>query len=423
MSDGRRVVIVVCDSLRRDLLGAATPTLNGFAETATSFVSHRAIFPSVTRVTSASIATGCAPGRHGLHGNMMALDDGDGPVAYSVGKPDFVDLLRKMTGRTLRCPTLAERVADKGRAVIFSNFSPGAAYFQDPDRFGYVYHRAGSFGPGRVRLPDEQDLAVSLGVAGDRAMTECFCQRLRSQDVPPLSVLWQSEPDWTAHHHPLGSPTHLAAIRAADDNFERVLDTIRLASISQDNLLVVVCSDHGNETVRRQIDVNGELVKAGFKAGPSSRDIAVASQGTAALIYFSRSAIEKVTDVAAYLNDQDWAGAVYVGEDLRKIGMEPEGSLWIAVYMATSSEANSFGVTGFSDLAVNPECTEDVRGFGHHGGLGLSESQQPFLMIKGPGFSPGEVRSEPTSPPDIAPTALRHLGLEASGMDGCALQR
>ncbi|WP_338696677.1 alkaline phosphatase family protein [Bradyrhizobium sp. 26S5] len=423
MSKGPKAIIVVCDSLRRDLLGSATPTLRKFAETATSFVSHRAIFPSATRVTSASIATGCTPGRHGLHGNMMALDDGEGPVAYSVGKPDFVDRLRKMTGRTLRCPTLAERVSDRGRAVIFSNVSPGAAYFQDPNGFGYVYHRAGSFGPGRVRLPDEQGLAISSGVAGDREMTERFCRHLRSREFSLLSVLWQSEPDWTAHHHPLGSPTHLAAIRSADDNVERVLNAVRLASVSEDELLMVICSDHGNETIRRQIDVNKELAKAGFKAEASSRDIVAASQGTAALIYFSRPALQKAADVVAYLNDQDWAGAVYAGEDLRKIGMEPEGGLWIAISMAASDGKNSFGVTGFSDLAVNPEYAEDVRGFGNHGGLGPNESQRPFLMIKGPGFAPGEVRSEPTSPLDIAPTVLRHLGLEVSGMDGMALQQ
>ncbi len=45
---------------------------------------------------------------------------------------------------------LAERVVSLGHAMLFSNVSPGAAYFHDPDGFGYVYHRAGSFGPGEA---------------------------------------------------------------------------------------------------------------------------------------------------------------------------------------------------------------------------------------------------------------------------------
>jgi hypothetical protein len=421
MPNGRKVVIVVCDRLRRDLFGDATPTLIGFAKTATTFASHRAIFPSATRVTSASIATGCVPGRHDLHGNMMGLDDGGGPVAYSVGEPDFVERLRSMTGRTLRRPTLAERVVGSGRAMIFSNVSAGAAYFQDPDGFGYVYHRAGSYGPGRVRLPDEKGLTVGSGVAGDRAMTERFCQRLRSQEIPPLSVLWQSEPDWTAHRYPLGSPTHPAAIRATDDNVERVLEAID--TVPKDDLLLIVCSDHGNETVRREIDVTEQLIKAGFKDGPSSRDIAAASQSAASLIYFSSPSAEKVADVATFLKDQDWTGPVYVGEELRQLGMEPEGGLSIALSMATSGETNSFGVRGYSDLAIDPEDKKDSKGFGNHGGLGLNERQQPFLMIRGVGFLPSAVRSDPTSPVDLAPTALCHLGREVKGMDGRALQR
>ena len=57
-------------------------------------------------------------------------------------------------GRTLHRPTLAERVSRAGgTAIAISNVSPGAAYFLDPDGFGWVYNPAGSFGPGRRPLP------------------------------------------------------------------------------------------------------------------------------------------------------------------------------------------------------------------------------------------------------------------------------
>jgi Na+/phosphate symporter len=76
--------------------------------------------------------------------------------------------------------------------------------------------------------------------------------------------------------------------------------------------LLIVCSDHENETVRRQIDVNDELVKTGFKAGPSSRDLTAASQGTASLIYFSPSSARKVADVAALLTCAEHSSVVTV---------------------------------------------------------------------------------------------------------------
>ena len=145
-----RAVIVICDSLRADLITPSdAPFLTEFGRHSARFANHCSVFPSTTRTSAASIATGCLPARHGLLGNTMALDEGDGLVCLSVGKPDFRDRLHRATGRTLHAPTLAERVRGAGETVIaFSNVSPGAAYFLDPDGFGWVYNSAGSFGPG-----------------------------------------------------------------------------------------------------------------------------------------------------------------------------------------------------------------------------------------------------------------------------------
>src|SRR5438270_2508965 len=175
-----RVVIVICDSLRRDLITPVdTPFLTELAERGAFFGAHRSVFPSTTRTSAASIATGCRPARHGLLGNTMALDEGEGLVCLSVGKPDFRDRLHRATGRTLHMPTLAERVNRSGEtAVAISNVSPGAAYFLDPDGFGWVYNPAGSYGPGRCLLTTEDGLAVAKGEAGDAVATERFCQEV-----------------------------------------------------------------------------------------------------------------------------------------------------------------------------------------------------------------------------------------------------
>jgi arylsulfatase A-like enzyme len=171
--DGPRVVIVICDSLRADLIDPAlTPFLSELAQRGARFTAHRSVFPSTTRASAASIATGCRPARHGLLGNTMALDEGDGLVCRSAGHPDFPDRLRRATGRTLQVPTLAERLRWHGETSIScANVSPGAAYFQDPDGHGFVYHAAGSYGPGRRPVDDPASAALTKGLAGDRAMT------------------------------------------------------------------------------------------------------------------------------------------------------------------------------------------------------------------------------------------------------------
>jgi hypothetical protein len=149
----RRAVVVVLDGLRRDLIGEeTTPALCRFGARAQGFAAHRSMFPSATRVVSASFATGCHPARHELQGNTLALMEGGRLVYHDAGHPGFLQHKRRVTGRSLAVPTLAERLAPHGGMILFSNVSPGAAYAHDPDGHAHVYHRAGSFAPGRRRL-------------------------------------------------------------------------------------------------------------------------------------------------------------------------------------------------------------------------------------------------------------------------------
>src|SRR5579864_3838514 len=236
-----RTVIVICDSLRGDLIGPAdTPFLTELSERGANFTAHRSVFPSTTRASAASIATGCLPARHGLLGNTMALDEGEGLVCRNVGHPDFPDRMRRATGRTLQVPTLAERLRWHGEVSIScSNVSPGAAYFQDPDGHGYVYHAAGSYGPGRGAIDDPASAALKKGITGDRAMTERFCAEILEERAPALAIMWLSEPDYTGHHSPLGSPEHRTAIAGADQCARQVFETVRRLDPSGKEILFI----------------------------------------------------------------------------------------------------------------------------------------------------------------------------------------
>src|ERR1700675_3993910 len=94
--EGPRAVIVISDSLRADLIDpGVTPLRVELSAGAARFAANRSVFPSTTRASAASIATGCRPARHGLVGNTMALDEGEGLVCHSAGAPDFRDRLRR----------------------------------------------------------------------------------------------------------------------------------------------------------------------------------------------------------------------------------------------------------------------------------------------------------------------------------------
>jgi hypothetical protein len=417
----RRAVLVVCDSLRRDLIAPATaPALAGLAATSADFAACAGVFPSVTRVTSACIATGCRPAAHGLLGNTMVLDEGDGLVCLSVGKPEFRERMRRATGGTLRRPALAERLADHGGSIAMSNVSAGAAYFQDPDGHGWVYHRAGSFGPGLLPVSPGEGLDIEPGTGGDAAMTDRFCEEVLRSRRPALAVLWLSEPDFTGHRAALGSPAHREAIAGADRCVRHVLDTLEALGDGDDTLLVVG-SDHGMETVGRTIPLDRLLVEAGLKSALDSRDVVVAPNGTAALLSRSRAAKATADDLRRFLEGEDWVDRVLTGRELAAHGLPVDEALAVAVTLRADDRPNAFGVRGHSDIVLDPESTLDYTGCGQHGGLGPNE-QRPFLFVRGGGFGAGRRDDPGVSPIDIAPTVLRHLGLARAGVDGHPLE-
>jgi arylsulfatase A-like enzyme len=419
-----RAIVAVLDGLRRDQVTAAlTPNLAAFAAEATRFAAHRSMFPSATRVVSASFATGCKPRRHGLAGNSVALMEEGRLVAADVGRPDFMDQLRRVLGRTLLVPTLAERLAGAGReAMVFSNVSPGAARAHDPEGHGWVFHRAWSHGPGLRRLEGEEGAAsVTLDAAGDARLTDMFLARALAGREAALGVLWLGEPDASQHAHPLGSAPVLDAIAAADRCFARVRDAVRARRAAGEEILLIACSDHGHETVGAVVDIEAELVAAGLKQGPDDGTLVSASNGTAALVYLHPSRAGDADGVLAFLGTRPWAGRVIAGAALAEVGQATSDHLLCAVAMARDDAPNEHGVPGRAFAAKPAGGKPDRLGCGQHGGLGAAE-QAPFLLVEGPGFPAGATTLAATSPVDVAPTILRHLGMPTEPCDGRALQ-
>lgn len=418
----RRAVLVTVDGLRRDMISPElTPHLATLKRRSLFIENYRTVFPSCTRVVSASLATGCFPARHGLQGNSMALLEHGRLVQHDAGHPDFLQHKRRMTGHSLAVPTLAERVKHHGGAIIFSNVSPGAAYAHDPDGHGHVYHRAGSFGPGRLPVAADDHLDVTLDVAGDRRMTERFIDEILPHRRPALGVLWLGEPDHIQHEVALGSSEHQAVLAQADAHVGLVADAVERLREGGDDVLLLVGSDHGHQSVAGVVDIDAELVAAGLKASAESDDVIAASNGTAALIYVHPDRVDAVADLGAFLRGCDWVGELFGPHDLDRVGQAADNGLTFAVSMRASPEPNRFSIPGSSLVAKPAFGKPDRMGCGQHGGLGEFE-QSPFMMISGSGFEAEAVLAGDASVVDLAPTILAHLGLDCAGVDGRTLR-
>lgn len=421
MADAPRAVFVCCDGLGRDWVSAArTPLLDRLRQRSLWCADHAAVFPSVTRVSAASVATGTTAARHGLHGNRMALPEGDRLVVRDVGKPGFRDHMRRALGRTLAVPTLAERVAPHGGFVAYSNVSPGAAYFLDPDHFGHVHHRAGSFAPGGVPIEGAGHLDVSHDLAGDAVMTERFCAEVLEQRRPAVAVLWLANPDLTLHGVPLGSPAHFEALQATERCVGRVVETIGRQRRAGESIRLLVGSDHGQETIADGVDLEAWLAGQGLGDAVAAGQIAVAGQGTAALLYARDAARPALLQRLAALRDEPFVDAIATGDDLAALGIAPTEGVVAAVNMARHPEANPHGVPGRRWTVAEPGKPAAI-GSGQHGGWGPDETR-PFLLVDDGDGRAGTVAGR-SSLVDIAPTLLHFLGLPSDGMDGRPLAR
>ena len=348
---------------------------------------------------------------------MGLMQDGRITVR-DVGKPDFRTHMRAATGGTLRVPTLAERVADAGGFVAFSNVSPGAAYFLDPESFGFVYHRAGSYAPGGNLIAGDDALNVTHDLAGDWAMTERFCSEVVCERKPSVSVLWLANPDLTLHGAPLGSPAHHDALRATERCVGAVIETVERLRAAGETILLMIGSDHGQETVGDYVTIEAWLEARGLGGELANGRIAVATQGTAALLYATNGGRAALLDVLAAMRAEPWAGEVVVADRLAALGHATSGGVVAAVNMGRRDDANAYGVAGARWVAGEPGNPKPA-GFGQHGGWGADETQ-PFLLLNGMEVGPG-VCSRTTSLVDIAPTILSYLRLPHGGLDGAPL--
>lgn len=412
----KRAVYVNCDGLCTDWISPErTPVLAALSAKGVRCAEHRAVFPSVTRASAASVATGCRPIRHGLHGNRMGLIEDGRLVVRDVGPPDFRGHMRKALGRTLRVPTMAQRVAEHGGFVAYSNVSPGAAYFLDPDEHGEVRHRAGSNAPAGKTVPA---LPIKGGLDGDVAMAGLFCQEVLRDNPRAISVLWFGDPDLTMHNAPIGSPAHMAALKRIDALVGDIAATIDAERAKGEDILLMVGSDHGHETVGYGINVAGWLDENGFGKLREAGQLAFATQGTAALLYAIGDGEAAVPDALAKLKAAPWVEGIATGAELEKLGIMPEGGLVAGISLARNPAPNDFGVAGQRWASFNGPEFKGI-GYGQHGGWGPDETR-PFLIVSHPECAPAH-RTERTSLVDIAPTALAFLGLPAEGMDGNAI--
>ena len=407
-----RVILVVLDGLRPDLVSEMlTPHIYELAKGGVTFSKHHAVIPSVTRVNSASIATGCLPGRHGLVDNVMYVPSLIPDKPIDTGDHEQLRKLGILAGgNVLTAPSLTERVGAAGlTSALVTSSSSGACFLQNSTSSGTTLNPSYSepalthIQKGLTSIPAKSRPSEALNLWAVDAMLTL----LRS-DAPDLGIVWLCDPDHTQHGFGPGAPESLEAIRIADHCVGDLVDGARALS---DETNFIVMSDHGWISYDAELNVVATLIESKPVRQAPKNAVVVAGQG----IYLTDDLAPE--DLLPCLVGIDGMGPIFTRQGIEgtfpfeAIGYEHARSPDVLFAPAWSAAPNEFGIEGMS------------RGAGPGGHGGSSPYEMKAMMVgAGPDFLKGHMSDLPTGHVDLHPTILHLLGIPAeSPTDGRVL--
>ncbi len=443
-------IVVVLDGLRPDAVTPdETPNLWRLREDGVNFIASHSVFPTVTRVNAAAIGTGALPARNGVTGNSQYVRAVDPAHAFSNDDQGNLMRLDRVTGGGMvLAKTLGEILREHGRTLaVVSSGSTGSALLANPrapQGAGVLINGYWEKGV-RAAFPDAVNEAVRsrfppapvrAGTVeaqdGSVAWTQTVLRDYVLPDLKPDVVIdWLTEPDHIAHATGPGSPQTRASIR--NDDAEIGLLLKRLDELGRRDLTnIIVVSDHGFSRSTFGVNVEGELIAAGLKAGPDSDDVVLASSGQTQLIHVRDHDRARIHAITAFLQAKDWTGVLFTGGNASPVeGSEPgtfstqlihlaheERGPDIVLTFPWSSEKNAFGVPGADFTAAR--ATGPLKGeAGNHGSMSPWTVHNTFIAW-GVDFKRGAVVRTPVSNVDITPTVLALMGLDrdAAGNPG-----
>ena len=356
---GRIVILMVWDGLRPDLVTKRdTPNLYDLGRQGTRFDRHHSMYPTLTMVNAAALATGASPGVNGIVANVMYLAPvladktpapDASPLQAQLAKPVMLEstpLLASLdgdgefAGHLLGLDTVAQQLEREGGYLAVTG-KQGPAFLFD-DRVETIKDGVDALGnPHKdylfatddlAELPAQPDAqkapAGSREGVADSARDAYFTRIVTDRAIPAAKhasdagrpsfiVLWQHNPDLTQHLAGLGTMPALEALSGADLNLAKVRAAIDSAGLA-DRTDVIVVSDHGFATVRMTIDLNALLVSAGLKKDLDSDDVVVAKNGGSDLIYLSKTDFptenarrDELQKIVNFAEAQEWCGPIF----------------------------------------------------------------------------------------------------------------
>lgn len=403
-------LVVVLDGLRPDYINSKhMPNLCTFSERGIVSQHHHAVYPSKTRVQSASIATGCFPGGHGIINNSLWLPEvKKRPI--NTGEAEQLLNIEQTTGiELLTTPSLGEILQSHNKTLFASgSCTTGANLLLNHKRIdlgvanarGFiapashsqkVKSKLGPFPETRVPNTDQNQWAID-------AYQEFA---LEGKTLPDVSFIWISDPDITTHEYGVGHPQVLTAVERVDKELGRLFDSLQTRNL-RENINVFVVADHGLSTDNGDLNISKTLANHGLE------EHATVIGNTQIYIDNRHSTRERIVRL---LQQTDGVGALFTSPQFESYDLKrPSGTIPMDCAQVNHDRS--------PDVLVAPEWSHDPNVHGYPGSTSRSGTAghgtlSPYemrvrLVAAGPDLKrSGRRNTVPTGHVDIAPTLLK----------------
>jgi predicted AlkP superfamily pyrophosphatase or phosphodiesterase len=401
------VVILSIDGLPAYMLEDARlpmPTLSRLAREGAIAQGMRTINPTVTWPSHTAMITGVNAARHHVLFNGLLTRPTPG-AAYKV-EPwrDKSDLVH--------APTVYDIAYRAGLTTAQVDWvaitNPGTITWEFPEvpRVDGALVRE-MIDAGAVSRNDILDFSRGNITWRDRVWTDA-AEFITLRHKPNLGLYHLLNLDSTHHRYGPRSLAGSSAMAFADDRLRQLLEALRAAGILEKTTVLVV-SDHGFKTVRRNIRAAVALKQQGL-AG-----VTVIPEGGTANVYIHDPAerarlTPRLQETFAAI---EGVQHVYLPAEYALLGLPtPEQSSQGPDLLLAAR--NGYAFTGGSDgVVVAPQQPES----GSHGYLNTDPEMQAIFVAYGRGVKPGtklgviDVR-------DVAPTIAKLLGLAMDNVEG-----
>lgn len=431
-----KFVIVGFDGLRPDCIEKDMPHLARFISQSHYWNNYLATFPTETYVNHPSIFSGFRPNRHGIIGN--AYYDRRLDREHCIFRGNSVASIiahDQQPGGVISVPSLGERLGKAGKTmrVICAN-SSGSTRLQHihADRFDGHMNCCVHDLSQAIPINERQALQAKWGngvnlmfpdFAGTQLATDIFFDYEVARGLGDVTVLWIGEPDHSSHEFGIFDEKTVQARRDADQAFARVLQWWEHEGRDQ-NVQLVVMSDHGHGEVAKHFDLQTYLQEEGWQvltgldinAGKDPAEADIVMVGTYALgLWVNQPSMPRLLKLRDDLMRCPAVGLLFSQpdpEDPSSIVGRIPGTFSEAVVFSENMRGPDIRVVHLNNPESGKLIMSDELGIGagNHGGL-LPQEIHCLLAMSGNAFAEPRVHDQPAGHDDFAVTVMSMMGL------------